>query len=164
MEAIHSTFHRLEQRWLAPPTDSPDFFDYDPLPIALFLQGIRLAAEFAFGDRYLDIGCGIGTKLALMFHLGFKVTGIDHNQAYLQAAKELCPEATLILGDLFSVTSFDFDIIYFYRPARSDELQRKVDRHIISHASRASIVYAPERVFDISLPVEELGRFVWRIV
>jgi SAM-dependent methyltransferase len=150
-EAIHSTLFRLETRWHSPSVEQSPYHAWDSLPFWLFLDAIRVAAAHAPGRRFLDIGCGIGTKLALMFHLGYEVAGIDRRQDYIGAAHELVPEATLTCVDAFDVERFDADIVYMYRPAKSDELEDALEAHVCSRLRHDTVLVLPTRTIGHGL-------------
>jgi len=59
---------------------------------------ITLAAP---GAHVLDLGCGTGVPIAryLIDH-GFRVTGVDSSHAMLALARDHCPEAEFVLGDM----------------------------------------------------------------
>ena len=44
---------------------------------------------------YLDLGCGTGNYLRVMLDNGFRFYGIDPSETMLEAARRVCPEATL---------------------------------------------------------------------
>jgi SAM-dependent methyltransferase len=146
LEAIHQTFHRLEQRWnVLPIPDNSVWHAYDPLPTTLFLSGLARAAELTEGRRFLDVGCGIGRNLALAHCLGWQVAGIERHEPYLDAAAELLPEATLVHADALSVEVFDADCVYLYRPARGDELAEILERHVLARLPVGTVCFFPLR-------------------
>lgn len=145
LEAVHQTLFRLEQRWLPPTPDAHVHFAYDPLPVALFFPGIRQASELTEGRRFLDVGCGIGTKLALMYVMGWRVTGIDRHEPYAKIARELVPEANVMVADAFDVASFDADLVYMYRPMVSDADEERLEAHVMRHASPGTVCFFPTR-------------------
>lgn len=151
LEAIHQTLHRLETRWHLPIPDASIWHAYDPLPLALFLDGIRAAIRYAPGNRFLDLGCGIGTKLAFMHGIGYQVTGIDRVSHYIEAARELIQEATLIEADIFDLASFDADIIFMYRPARDDQLEDALERHVVAGMNLGAVLFLPVRPLPAGL-------------
>lgn len=159
LEALHQTFHRLESRWVPPVPPVDHWFAYDPLPLALFLPGIASATAHQTGRRFLDVGCGIGTKLALMHALGWEVAGVDRHEPYLAAAAEMVPEADLRLADLFDLDGFDADLVYMYRPAVSDRLAEEAERHVIAGMSPGSLLFLPTRTPPVDL--EPIGQQLW---
>lgn len=163
LEAIHQTYVRLGARWVAPFDASPDFYDYTPWPIKDFMEAMEMAAEATQGRRFFEAGCGIGTKLALMSILGWQVTGLDRYQPYLDAAAELVPEATLILGDVTDVNRFDADVVFMYRPAVDDDLEAIMEKHLADCVAPGTVLLVPpETPFFWSLGLERLGPNLWR--
>jgi ubiquinone/menaquinone biosynthesis C-methylase UbiE len=59
----------------------------------------------------LDIGCGPGKDAKHFTEQGYDVTGLDLSEGLLKIAKEYCPEATFVQGDIrklpFPDKSFD---------------------------------------------------------
>jgi SAM-dependent methyltransferase len=127
--AAYLTMSVLERRWV-PQVDGKGregSYPYIPLPLAQFLAGMETArAHFAEIDkhrahprRFLDAGCGIGTKLSLASNLGWDVTGLEFVPEYIEAAWELCSNAALLNVDVREFKEWrKFDLIYTYRPGR----------------------------------------------
>src|SRR6266576_6003049 len=95
--------------------------DYEPLPLADFIAGVRAAEPHVNGRRFLDVGCGLGAKLGFMHYLNWNVVGIDINPKYCLHAQELYPFADITCADAFDVDHFDADLVYMYRPMVSEE-------------------------------------------
>lgn len=130
-EALHQTLWRLESRWTPPIPDANVYHAYERLPLIDFLPLLREAGE-AGGRTFMDIGCGIGTNLLMVYLMGWKVIGIDHHAPYLDSAAKLVPEATLILSNAFDVESFDADVVYMYRPMVSAGDEDRLENHVLS--------------------------------
>jgi len=145
-EALHSTFHRLEQRWNTTPIpDQTVSHAWDALPFWFFLDGLRQAAELTEGRRFMDVGCGIGTKLAIAHHLGWQVSGIEKHEPYARAARDLIPEASVQVVDAFDCETFDADVVYMYRPMRSDHDQERLETHVLAHSRPGTVMFWPVR-------------------
>ena len=158
-EALYTTLHRLEQRWLPAQPDPSEFFDWDPLPLKDFLVVMRVAMAASRGRRFLDVGCGIGTKLAFMLGMGWDVAGIDRHKPYLDAAGELCPGAALTCADARDVEFFDADIVYMYGPARDEPLRTEIERHVIERIAPGTVLVVPTRKLRFGL--RQLAPEVW---
>lgn len=125
------------------------------------MPGIRVAAKYA-PRTFLDIGCGIGTKLAFMSVLGWRVWGIDRHQPYIDIARELVPEAMLECCDVRELTSLRADVIYMYHPAIAEELEQEVETHLATLMEPGTVIFAPHRNLAY-LGLESLEHDVWRM-
>ncbi len=145
-EAIHSVFHRLETRWHEPAHDDARH-TWDPLPFWLFLDGVRTAEPQVRGRRFLDVGCGIGTKLAIMHELGWEVAGIERHGPYVKDAQELMHERpnSITHADAFDVPVFDADLVYMYRPMKSDDDEDLLEQHVLARVAPGTVMFFPTR-------------------
>jgi hypothetical protein len=131
--ALDGVIRLLETAWLPAPPPEVSNFRYWPVPIPLFLAGIdalRDAAMLTVSDagnrgqnnlRVVDLGCGIGTVLALMWQFGLTdLTGVEWFPQYAAVARVLCPPAKIIVGDIHDQDALvaSADIVYTYRPYR----------------------------------------------
>ncbi len=84
--------------------------------------------------RFLDVGCGIGTKLLLARFLGWgDVTGIELRPEYGEVARRLCPEADVFVADAFEWDGYgEFDVVFMYRPCIPDDLERHLEDRVLS--------------------------------
>lgn len=161
LEAIHQTLHRLEQRWVFPLPDSNLFYAYSALPVAEFLPTVQEVSALTEGRRFMDIGCGIGTKLALMHVMGWRVAGLDRHGPYIESARELVPEADVIHADLREIDRFDADLVYMYRPGVSDELEEELERHVVERMTVGSLFFLPDRELDAIDGMTKISRWLW---
>lgn len=146
LQAIHETMHRLEQRWnLLPIPDLDGFHPYDPLPPAEFLPLLREASALTAGRRLLDLGCGIGRNLSIAFSLGWQVAGVDRHRPYVEAARELLPEAEIVEADIRALDRFDADVVYMYRPAVADEAEDALEAHVTAGLEAGTVLLLPTR-------------------
>lgn len=163
---------RLEDMTL--PTDvaiDPRYYGYTPLPMREFCAGLEALKQYVTETTYcfpelafLDVGCGIGTKLlAAQFH-GFRVSGIEVVPAYADVARRLVPEANIAVTDAFDFTNYaDFDVVYAYHPCQDKTLEKRLEEHIVSHMKPGAFIFlAGERVTCGG--VEHIGDQVWRVI
>jgi SAM-dependent methyltransferase len=75
------------------------------------------------GDRLLEVGCGGGLLLRDALATGASATGLDHSEEMVSLARELAPDAEIVLGSAerlpFSDTSFTavaMSIVFFFLP------------------------------------------------
>jgi len=72
-------------------------------------------------DSLYEVGCGCGAILYPFYHVGHNVGGIDYSENLVQKAKNIMPNAEIILGDASELNDekYDFVIsnsIFFYFP------------------------------------------------
>ena len=162
-EAIHQTILRLGARWVPAFDGSADFYDYIPYAMRDFVSGMDMAATATEGRRFLEVGCGIGTKLALMQVLGWQVAGIDRYEPYIRSAKELVPEADFVAADMRDVPFFDADVVFMYHPAVNDDVEAAMEKHLVDSVAPGTVLFVPpETLFFWSLGLERLGPHLWR--
>lgn len=64
------------------------------------------------GPRYLDLACGTGPHLRHFIDLGYRASGMDIHQPMLDIARQRCPEAELLQGDMTRFAAAQpFDLI-----------------------------------------------------
>jgi 2-polyprenyl-3-methyl-5-hydroxy-6-metoxy-1,4-benzoquinol methylase len=143
LEALHQTFSRLELSWVPSLSDDEIFYGYSLLPCEILFSAINTAETVARGKRFLDVGCGIGTVLAMMHVMGYEVRGIDRVQQYIDVAQRIVPEATLATVDLFDTTDFDADVILLCHPCRTETKEREAEAHIVANAAPGTVLITP---------------------
>lgn len=108
---------------------------------------------------FLDVGCGIGTKLILAASISSRIVpfGIEIDPLYADVAKKLLKAienpsndtnsytgrslvGEIIQGDALKQHYGGYDIIYFYCPLYDSQLQRKLEERIIKTASVGALI------------------------
>lgn len=143
--AVDQTVQRLEGL-LAPRFPDEQRFDLVSLPLPEFCQAVDELGP-AGGRRFLDVGCGIGTKLAVAYFLGWgDLTGIELRADYAATASFVCPEAEVIVADAMEWDGFDaFDVVYMYRPFVDDADQAALEARIVAQARPGTTLVWPQR-------------------
>jgi len=152
---VYSAMHRL-----ANPADqdnqSADVAYPDiPMPIlpfdALMLAAYRVTLALGPGRprRFLDVGCGGGTKVYLASRYFEACDGLDLDPGYADAARR-----TLQRLDAFGCSAFqenalqfdgygDYDVIYFFRPMRDDDMLDALEDRLLAQARPGTVIVAP---------------------
>jgi len=131
--------------------------------IPMTIQGFELMMNAAYrvrlimggtqNLRFLDVGCGGGTKVFAATRYFRYCDGLEYDPAYAEAARRslqlLGQEDTRIhQGDGLTWEGYNaYDIIYFYRPMREDALLERLERQIIGTARPGTIILAPYNLF-----------------
>jgi SAM-dependent methyltransferase len=130
--------------------EADDYFAYVPYPLGLFLEGLHTAGHYlAATDRwpahsqFLDVGCGIGTKMALASFLGWRVKGIELHEEYLKVCRRLVPSAPLIQANAFDLTdAYAYaDLVYSYRLCQDEDEQMRLARHLTKHMAPGALLF-----------------------
>lgn len=142
-----------------------EFFGYDPLPRAEFQPAIELAAELKPGGSFVDVGCGVGTKLIRAQRVGLRASGLELNPRYAALARRLAPSANIEVGNAFDWTRYgEFDVVYCYRLCVADELQRQLDAHIIPLVRADAVLFWPCNPQPRDFGWELIAPHLWRHV
>lgn len=154
--AVDQTVMRLESLLFTPHGDD-DGFDLHSLPLREFLAGMAACAP---PGSFLDLGCGIGTKLVLARMLGWDVTGVERHGDYAKVARRLVPEATITVGDAWTAELGSFDIVYSYRLMVDLDAQHALNRSIAHRMRPGALYFCPG---SDPAGLEPVGPSVWRV-
>jgi SAM-dependent methyltransferase len=184
LERLDARLHRLEQlrHRLENATDNairgleslvlPDCssdgltFPWHACPVGIFVPALETAIH-AVEDRgeplhFLDVGCGIGTKMLLAGGLLLQTFGIEKRPEYAQIAARLglkVQVADAMEWDHYSA----FDIVYTYRLFLGAEDQMRFEDRLFRLVAPGAVLITVggEQWPDLE-GWETLGNFVWR--
>jgi hypothetical protein len=112
---------------------------------------------------FIDVGSGLGDKVALAQCMGFEAHGVEINEFLVKKANETVPfrvtdakkylappvtahgaEAppTLYIADALTFDYRGFDVIYYYRPFSDMKLEEKLEKRIWQQAKPGAFVVA----------------------
>ena len=126
-----------------------------PMPLREFESMMRAAYRVLNvlgrrqGQRFLDVGCGGGSKVLLASRYFAACDGLDYDPGYADAAARLLKSAqatgcTAFQADGITFDGYgNYDVIYFYRPLRENEILAKMEDQIFANARPGTIVIAP---------------------
>lgn len=153
--AAYSTMLALETRWV--PAVSGQGRErsnpYIAYPLGKFLLGMRAARMyFAHADvnrieprSFLDVGCGVGTKVMLASQMGWAADGLDFVPEFVSAARELLTQqhSTIDLVDALDYQHYGgYDLIYAYNPLHDEHMHELVDE-ICDQTAPGTMLYLP---------------------
>lgn len=127
---------------------------FDRLMSASYRVGLAQDPRRAL--RFLDVGCGGGTKVFAATRFFAQSDGLELDPGYADAARRTlhmigASRSTIIQADALTFGAYsDYDVIYFYRPLRTDALLAEMELRIIETARPGTILVAP---YDVSLAV-----------
>lgn len=130
-----------------------------PLRIQLFEQLILVSYRLlvargrSLNARFLDVGCGGGSKVLAATRYFARCDGLEFDPAYAAAAERLfdileARSCSVVEGDALAYDGYDqFDVIYFYRPIRDNDVLARMEARIIEQARPGTIIIAPYDLF-----------------
>lgn len=157
--SLDQTIMRLEAGWFTPHGDD-EGFDLHSLPMGEFLRGMAACGE---PGSFIDLGCGVGTKLAVTHHLGWRVTGVERHPDYAAAARRLVPEAEIVTGDALDVDLSGYDVVYSYRLMVDLEAQHELNAAIVRRM-RPGALYFCAGSDPVGLQPVDVPANVWRVL
>lgn len=143
--------------------DEDGRFYYIPLSNAQFLAQLKTARiilniNSTPGRCFIDVGCGIGSKVFLANGHGFHAHGIEFREEYVEVAKKLvsssysgngCKTPLIIKGDALKFDYSQFDVIYFYCPIANYEKEKELEKLIIKTAKPGAVILANNYRYDV---------------
>jgi SAM-dependent methyltransferase len=112
------------------------------------------------GGKLLDAGCGSGVVCVLGAERGLDVTGIDASPAFIDVARERCPDGQFSIGDLREALPFEacsFDAVVFSNSlqfvSNRDDAMREVARILRPGGRVAIAVFDAQEKCDGSKPI-----------
>lgn len=132
----------LEEQWAAhEPSDDERFLPFLPYDLNRFRDYLERTLALFTPKRFVDIGCGIGTKLLLVQReRGIPVFGIDRVPRYVAEARSLGVHAEV--ADAFEWDGYQAgDLVYMYRPCEHWDDQLSLERVIRERLKRGSVLW-----------------------
>ena len=128
-----------------------------------FIELICQARKLTSGRSFIDIGCGIGTKLAIACAIGLEVAGLDFRPEYLELAGRVAPGAELLLGDAEAFDGYDrFDVVYSFQILTEFEPLEALEHLYAERIAPGAVLVLLGR-WDAELPeLERLAPEIWR--
>lgn len=110
---------------------------------------ICLAQDRDAPPRFLDVGCGGGTKIWAALPFFPQACGLENNPTQVKVgaaamAKLDAPENCIMEADARQFSSYsNYDVIYFYRPLKDPVGLKKMEDQIMAQARPGTILIAP---------------------
>lgn len=156
-------FHNLEALQVPVDVINGDNFQFVPFPCGAFVDLITEAFFISGQDRskkFLDIGCGIGTKVILACSY-FDAYGIDYNSDYVDKSKVWGLNRVSLVDALVFDKYNQFDCLYYYRPLFNPEMYYEFEEKIHKDMKSGSIVapMASRYDWDNQVDVKRLTKY-----
>jgi hypothetical protein len=161
----------LDRAWLASPAGrdgSGRYTPWMPFPLFDFIAMTAEALPDIQGPRFLEIGCGIGTRMLIAQEVfGLDVQGIDRVPEYLDEAAKLRMDVLEIDAMDFSEYG-EYDLLWFNRPFLDPALQLLLEAKVWNEMRSGGVVMCanleakPPPTWWIVLDDWEVRRGIWR--
>lgn len=119
-----------ERAWRAPvPGVRPGEFSWNPYDIDDFRYLLTVAMRYAPNRRFLDAGCGIGTKCLIAASLGLAAEGAERVPAYIDRARGwgiTVHEADLLEWDGYA----GYGIVYLNHPLHREDREAQFEQQL----------------------------------
>lgn len=158
----------LDEEWRRNPAgrDDPAYLPWMPFIWPDFLALIGEALPEVTGDRFLDIGCGCGTKMMLAEEVfGLTVHGIERVPEYVAAARQR--GLTVTEADALDWDGYGkYDLIFFNRPFFDKDRQALLEKQVWADMKPGAVVIAanllapPPQSFALILDDSEVRRWI----
>ena len=99
--------------------------------------------------KFIDVGCGGGTKVIMASHFFEQADGLEYNADFVEHARRTInitkvDGCTIFEGDALTFPDYaDYDIVYFYRPISDDDLLTQMETNIVNTVKPGTIIIAP---------------------
>jgi len=99
--------------------------------------------------RFLDVGCGIGTKTFLASTLFARADGVEYDRNYFNIAKKIHTSSSVdytknisfFQNDALKFDSYgEYDVIHLYRPFRDREKQNELEEKIVADTKENGLI------------------------
>jgi SAM-dependent methyltransferase len=155
---------RLEDEWLGRNVTVPEgFFGWEPYPLDRVAELLDAVTPRVPNRRFLDAGCGVGTKCALAAARGFKPHGIEWIPQYAAQARQL--GVRVYEQDMREFTRWRrFGLVYLNHPCTSLDAERELEAGIAAAMAPGAVLIkvwdslgAPPGAWETLLEVHEPG-------
>lgn len=143
VRALSDVLDRIERAWY--PNELVDIsmsWDYQAWPVDQFMAGLQVCETLTSGRKFVDVGSGIGTKLALAAAMGWEASGVEFRPQYAAMTSYICPEARVYDIDARGFSGYDqYDVIYAYLPLR--HMGALIER-VMQYVKPSAVLFFPE--------------------
>ncbi len=92
--------------------------------------------------RFLEVGCGLGTKCEIARLKGFEATGIELDSRYVNLARRLFSANRFLEANALEHDYGNQDLIYYHTPLASEVLMVELEQKILGTMSCGSLLCA----------------------
>lgn len=163
LHVFNVAFHNLEAAFLRDIGDQDKNYDFIPFPCGAFVEMLIEASLYFKMDRtkkFLDIGAGPGSKVMLAQVL-FDAYGLELKSNLVEMANRLGLK-NVFRGDALKYEDYgDYDLLYFYRPFKSDPLQLALEEKIFDQMKPGAMIAPMHTVMDWDKKAKRMSKYLY---
>lgn len=167
---------RLDREWMRKSAghDDPRSTSWMPFPLFDFIALVAEALPEAQGDAFLEVGCGIGTRMLVANRVyGLDCHGIDRVPEYVAQAREMLPAGepgvTAEVADALGWDGYGkYDLLWFNRPFNDAALQYQLEAQVWKDMKPGAVVITanllgrPPGNWWLVLDDSGVNRWIWQ--
>ena len=105
--------------------------------------------------RFLEVGCGLGTKTELARLSGMQAFGIDLLPEYVELAQKIYPDCKFDHANALHFQYESYDIVYYHVPFFDDHLIRQLEERVLSQVRRGAMMIATRLSTELAQLIDE---------
>jgi len=148
-DTMHNKKDYFKQSWHYIPA-GPDSVKRRTEILKYHLLSIKKPNVDQSGLKMLEIGCGFGFNLMYFRRMLYAVSQLDgieintdYNMFYesiINTGQYATPQTNIYNEDIFKFDKIkNYDVIYFYEPLRTPEMQEKFYKYLLKHAKKGAL-------------------------
>jgi hypothetical protein len=149
-------------------------WDYITYSIGSFLAHMEEVRKLIGPDKkFIDVGCGIGTKVHLASHY-FDAYGVELHPPYAKSARKLTRtkkfhkfggytayhtrhlHQRIFQTDALKFNYSGYDVVYFFRPMSNDKMQKELEQRIYKQVKPGTIIIPIYAISDFPSNIKHL--------
>lgn len=151
-----------DQIWLKRRKDlreQAELYGWEPYPATAFVNLLYVAMSANRG-KFIDVGCGIGTKVRIAEALGLEAYGIELFEPYVEEARSLGAQVQQFdIREEFDYSQYG--IIYINHPFRDTHAQDVLEYRIQRQMAPGSVLITVNNIRTMPEDWEMLCRPLW---
>lgn len=94
--------------------------------------------------RFLEVGCGLGTKCGIARLHGLQVWGVDLKSEYVELADRIFPDCEFTQANAYDVDYSQYDLVYYHRPVSEDSMIFQLENRILSQLPNRGVLFVTD--------------------
>lgn len=119
---------------------------------------LKLFARPISEIRFLEAGCGLGTKCEIARLHGMQATGFDLKIEYVELAQRIFRDCSFVSSNVFDFDYSQFDLVYYHVPFFEDKLLFQLEIRILTQLPVGSVLFVTRFSDQLRQSIYEGGK------